>query len=803
MTENKYRCVVTGLGMISAVGNNVEQCWQSAVCARSGIDHTKTVDTRNCYSDFAAEVHCDELDDIKGFDEDVDRVVKLCLKAVSEATADAGLSYFGGDGRVSVIMGSCVGGVVSIEHYYTHGKDKRDILKMPISAIANHVAQYVGAGGVVTNVANACAAGTISIAYAADLIRSGKADIVIAGGADAFASVPYAGFLSLHALDDEPCSPFNKSKGITLGEGAGCVIVESYEHAKARNAKMYCEVLGSGISSDAHHITAPRPDGEGQMNAIRNAISSSGISAGDIDYVNAHGTGTAKNDEAEFLSLHEIFDGATDSLCVSSTKALTGHCLGAAGAIEAVFAVKALTDGIVPPTARFTDEDVKALGEKAGKIDFCPNKAKKKKIETVMSNSFAFGGNNASIVFGKKAGDVKPSEEKPEILITGIGVVSPLGNGVDGYVESVVLGKKADGGSVVSKVGAADYDPLGLKMAFYRKLDNFSQLQAVSGMYALKDAGYTVSDANATDIGIIVGTSEGALGPGCDFEMLIAERGNAGGSAFKFPNTVYNAAGGYLSICSGIKGYNVTIANGAQAGLQSMAYAADVITSGKEQAMLATGTDENTAIIDELYNGLGIVADKLVQPYSGGDKFTLADGSVSVLAETALSAKARGAKVYCAVTGHGTAHSSVPFGKISGSDKALGAAVNEALAAAGITAEDVDAVVGFANGCKAVDDIELKWYDGLFTNGKKPPVVSVKAATGEGRAASAMLALAHGALMLSGKIEVERNAYIPSGGNAVRCDAKCGDMKNVLVIGYGTGGSYCAVTLSKYGAARK
>ena len=377
MTENKNRCVITGLGMISAVGENTADCWKSAVEGKSGIRHTKSVDTENCYADYAAEVPDEYLADLANHKE-LDRAARLGVKAALEAMSDAGLENFRGDCRVGVIMGSCVGGVVSIEHYYTKGKDSDDVVKMPISAIASQVARLSGAGGVVTNIANACAAGTMSIAYASDLIRDGRADVVIAGGADAFASVPYAGFLSLHALDAEPCSPFNRSSGITLGEGAGALIVESYEHAVARGAHIYCEVLGSGISSDAHHITAPRPDGAGQMDAIRRAIESSGLTPADIGYVNAHGTGTAKNDEAEFLSLHTVFDGENDSLAVSSTKGMTGHCLGAAGAIEAVFTVKALTEGILPPTLGFREGDEERLAERAGKSISARTRRRKK-----------------------------------------------------------------------------------------------------------------------------------------------------------------------------------------------------------------------------------------------------------------------------------------------------------------------------------------------------------------------------------------------------------------------------------------
>ena len=315
----------------------------------SGIEETTSVDTVDCYAKLGAEVKHFDLNSIEGT-EGMDRVSKFAIKAAREAMADSGLKNFDGNTRVSVIMGSCVGGAVSIAHYYENNQDKSDIERMPISRIANDVAKAFNCGGVVTNIANACAAGTISISYACDLIRSGKADVVLAGGTDAFASVPYSGFLALHALDSNPCSPFNHCTGITLGEGSGVVIVESYEHAKARNAKVYCEVLGAGVSSDAHHITAPREDGEGQMNAINWALKSSGVKKSEIGYINAHGTGTAKNDNAEFLSLHTIFDNENDNLSVSSTKAMVGHCLGAAGAIEAVFAIKCLTDNVVLPT---------------------------------------------------------------------------------------------------------------------------------------------------------------------------------------------------------------------------------------------------------------------------------------------------------------------------------------------------------------------------------------------------------------------------------------------------------------------
>ena len=308
---------------------------------------------------------------------------------------DAGLDDFAGNPKASVIIGSCVGGAVSISDYYEHGKKASDVTKMPISSIAPQVAGQCHAGGVVTNIANACAAGTISIAYACELIRAGKADVVLAGGSDTFAAVPYAGFLSLHALDADGCSPFNRCTGITLGEGSGVVVVESYEHAKARNAKMYCEVLGAGVSSDAHHITAPRPDGEGQMEAINRAIKNSGLKKSDIGYVNAHGTGTHHNDLFETRAVRRAFGASADHVKMSSTKSMIGHLLGAAGAVELIVCVKSIEEGYIHPTVGTTNP-----GEGCD-LDYVINGAVEQEVNVAISNSLGFGGHNASLLVKK------------------------------------------------------------------------------------------------------------------------------------------------------------------------------------------------------------------------------------------------------------------------------------------------------------------------------------------------------------------------------------------------------------------
>lgn len=798
MISNDSRCVVTGLGVICAVGNNVEETWKNALNSVSGIHQTTSVDTDKCYANLAAEVHCDTLDAIDA-PEEKDRVSKLCIKAANEALQDAGLGNFADDQRVSVIIGSCVGGVISVEHYHQNGKNANDIPKMPIAAIASQVAETCGAGGIVTNVANACAAGTISIALACDLIRAGKADVVVAGGADSFAAVPYSGFLSLHALDENGCSPFNHCNGITLGEGAGIVIVESYAHAQKRGAKTYCEILGSGITSDAHHITAPREDALCLTEAMNRAVKNSGIQKSDIGYVNAHGTGTGKNDNAEITAFTKFFGEENPTVSVSSTKVMTGHCLGAAGAIEAVFSIKALTTDTVLPTLHYSAEDSEALKAKVGKMDFVQNVPHAKALKCVMSNNVAFGGTNASIVFSKEAANVSYQTAKDQkIAVTGLGIVCPLGNSKAAFVSAIEKDMKPESASIHSTISLEDYKELGIKMAFYRKLDNLGQLQTVSGMRALQDANFKVSEENAKEIGIIVGTSEGGLGATYDFEELITNLGNAQGSAFKFPHTVYNAAGGYLSICSGIKGYGVTITTGPVSGLDSIGYSMNVIHDGQEKAMMATGTDENLPIITEFAQKLNFAADQVVAPYSDSEGCVLGDGSVSILLETEEQAKARDAKIYCYALGYGNGRKNVKFGKIEGSGEALDNAIQEALKDSGLSIDEIDAVCGFADGFKKVDNIEKASLIRVFGDKiASMPVFEVKERVGEGRAASATLAAAEAALLLSSELKSEKAYFIAQDGSVSTKMVESKDLKKILVISFAAGGSYSAVVFSK------
>ena len=777
--SDKNRCVVTGLGLICALGDNVEECWENAVNGISGIRDVTVINTDGCYAKKGA---VNDTPDGDLSEENYDRSSLLCIKAAGEALKDAKISPESESG-IGVIIGNCVGGAASIDSYYRAVKErgeenvsKEEILKMPASAIANNVSVHYGLKGVTANIVNACAAGTISLSYACDLIRSGEAEVFLAGGSDAFTSLAFAGFHALHALDERPCSPFNRSSGITLGEGAGMLVIESYEHAVQRGARIYCEILGSGVSSDAHHITAPRPDGQGQMSAIRRAVADSGLKQQDIDYINAHGTGTAKNDEAEFLSLHTLFD-CSDKLSVSSTKSMTGHCLGAAGSIEAVFTVKALENGIIPPTAGYTVEEKAALEEKAGKIDFVPNESRRKELSYAMSNSFAFGGNNASIIFSREHREIPARESDSPVYITGLGIVSSAADGSD---------------SVKASLTAEDYKTHDIKMAFYRKLDRFSQLQLVSGVRALADAGFKADETNENDIGIIIGTSDGPMTEIVNFQKNVIDHGTNGGSAFSFPNTVYNAAGGYFSIFAGIKGYNVTVANGAQSGLQSVCYAHSVIRSKEESVMVAAGTDENTDVTEYLYGRYGVRTADL--PYSEGKGFVLGEGSVSVVLESEEYANKHNSPKYAQIVSWGMAHSPKEYSDQRVDGDTLKKAIGDACKRAGLFLEQISFISGFGCGIKEIDQGELEVYRELF--GVNKPLLSVKAATGDARAASASMALAQAAKVLHGDGDIVGKWYQITENGARESEAAEGEY--ALAVSCGAGGS-CSTVIIKRG----
>ena len=406
----KRRVVVTGIGTINPIGHNVEETWKSIEEGKCGIAPISLFDTKDMKVTLAGEVK--DFDVTKYIDKKeakkMDRFIQMGMIAAKEAVTDSGLDINNIDShRFGVIVSSGIGGLGSIEKNYQTG-EKRGFdrvspffIPMTISNLAaGHIAIAYHAQGLCTCPVTACAGGTNAIGDAFRNIRDGYQDVMIAGGCEASVTpLGIGGFTSMKALSDatdpdRASIPFDKERnGFVMGEGAGILILEELEHALKRGAHIYGEMTGYGVSCDAHHITAPLPNGEGGAYAMQNALDDAGISYDVIDYINAHGTSTHLNDLCETEAIKSVFKEHAYKLAVSSTKGHTGHCLGAAGGIEAVLSVLALKHDFIPPTLNYQAKDEEC------DLNVVPNVGVKKDLHYVMSNSLGFGGHNASIIF--------------------------------------------------------------------------------------------------------------------------------------------------------------------------------------------------------------------------------------------------------------------------------------------------------------------------------------------------------------------------------------------------------------------
>lgn len=406
----KRRVVVTGIGTINPIGHNVEETWKSIEEGKCGIAPISLFDTKDMKVTLAGEVK--DFDVTKYIDKKeakkMDRFIQMGMIAAKEAVTDSGLDINNIDShRFGVIVSSGIGGLGSIEKNYQTG-EKRGFdrvspffIPMTISNLAaGHIAIAYHAQGLCTCPVTACAGGTNAIGDAFRNIRDGYQDVMIAGGCEASVTpLGIGGFTSMKALSDatdpkRASIPFDKERnGFVMGEGAGILILEELEHALKRGAHIHGEMTGYGVSCDAHHITAPLPNGEGGAYAMQNALDDAGISYDVIDYINAHGTSTHLNDLCETEAIKSVFKEHAYELAVSSTKGHTGHCLGAAGGIEAVISVLALKHDFIPPTLNYQVKDEEC------DLNVVPNVGVKKDLHYVMSNSLGFGGHNASIIF--------------------------------------------------------------------------------------------------------------------------------------------------------------------------------------------------------------------------------------------------------------------------------------------------------------------------------------------------------------------------------------------------------------------
>jgi 3-oxoacyl-[acyl-carrier-protein] synthase II len=409
----RRRVVVTGLGIVSPVGNTVPEAWSNVLAGKSGITRVTRFDPSRLASQIAGEV--------KGFDvaqylsakeaRRMDTFIHYGMAAGLQAWKDSGIAVTPENAEaIGINFGSGIGGLPLIEEMHDELKKSGPRRISPffipgtiINMIAGNLSIMLGAKGPNLAMVTACTTSTHCIGEAAKSIRYGEVDVMIAGGAEATVTeLAMGGFASARALstrNDDPAGasrPWDRDRdGFVLGEGAGAVVLEELEHAKRRGARIYCEVSGYGVSADAYHMTAPAEDGDGAFRCMRNALRDAGAGADTVDYINAHGTSTPLGDIAETVAVRRLLGERAAKVAVNSTKSMTGHLLGAAGGIEAVFTILALRDQVSPPTINLQNPDPKC------DLDYVPNTARRMPIRTALSNSFGFGGTNGTLVFNR------------------------------------------------------------------------------------------------------------------------------------------------------------------------------------------------------------------------------------------------------------------------------------------------------------------------------------------------------------------------------------------------------------------
>jgi len=407
----KRRVVITGMGAISPLGSDLNTLWNNLISGKSGVSTITSFDASELSTRIAAEVRDFNPEDFidRKDARRMDRFVHFAVAASKLAMQDADLNIGtnADPERTGVIIGSGIGGLGTWEEQHTillekgHKRVSPFFIPMMIANMASgYVSMLTGAKGPNTTIVTACATGSHSIGDSARIIERGDADVMICGGAEAtIRMVGMTGFCQLRAMstrNDEPeraSRPFDVDRdGFVMGEGAGVLILESLEHALARGARIYAEVVGYGMSADAHHMTDPAPGGEGAVRCMRMAIRDAGIDVKDIDYINAHGTSTPVGDKSEIAAIKTVFGEHATSVLVNSTKSMTGHLLGAAGGLEAIISALVIGHGVVPPTINVDNQDPEC------DLDVVPNEARQAKVDIAMSNSFGFGGHNATLI---------------------------------------------------------------------------------------------------------------------------------------------------------------------------------------------------------------------------------------------------------------------------------------------------------------------------------------------------------------------------------------------------------------------
>ncbi|HSU40680.1 MAG TPA: beta-ketoacyl-[acyl-carrier-protein] synthase family protein, partial [Polyangiaceae bacterium] len=562
------RVAVTGIGAVSALGTGADATFDAVIAGRRGFGAVTLFDTADARCRIAAEVHALDPELVASPEEaaDFSRTDSMALVAAAEALARAGAR----DGRLGVILGGTTGGMFETEQALLAGPlDRIDprraarLLSHPLDLTTERIARLAGGAHRRSTLCAACSSSALAIAQGLAWLRAGSVDCVLAGGADGLCRLTFFGFDALGALDNEPCRPFDgRRRGLGLGEGAAFLCLEREGAARARGAEILGFLSGAAAGAEAHHITHPEPSGAHAAELLLRALATAGLEPSDIDYVNAHGTGTVQNDAMEARALHAALGEAAARVLVSSTKGHVGHTLGAAGALEAVITVLAIHRGIVPATAGLETPEDPTLCHVVGAARRAP-------LRAAASCSFGFGGTGAVLVFESATTPLRiRSDARVErVVVTGIAGVGPAGELTSGNVEHLLDAAASTPG------GRLDPGPIKLlDPERSRRFDTNAALVTQLAGQALARAG-----VGPSGVGVVAGTAFGSVERSVRFILRAAERGVRRANPAEFPQLVASAASGNASIYLGLTGAALGVSDGATSAETAVATAVDAL----------------------------------------------------------------------------------------------------------------------------------------------------------------------------------------------------------------------------------
>lgn len=686
------RVVVTGVGIVAANGIGKENFWTAIKSGVSGVKQIRAFDTRMYECHVAGQIP--DLP-VAGSDA-LDKASRFILMAGREAVADARLDFneSGLLKNAGVVVGTIHAGLLTAEKVYSlleQGKldeiNSHLLRECALDAPSWHLARAFNLQGQRVALSMACASGSAAIGYATTLIRQGRCSLMLAGGVDTVNQFIFSGFNALKVLSPTTCRPFESQRdGMVLGEGAAILVLEELQHASARGATIYSEVVGFGLTGDAAHVTAPDPNGQGLSAAITESLWEAGLRPDEIDYINAHGVGTLSSDEMEAKAIARVFQEAASEIPLSGTKPLTGHAMGAVGAMEAVVCQLAMKDGFVPGMA----VSGKILDDT--RLRILPSPGKSLPVRTALSISSGFGGQNAALVFTRCDGEIKKHAKRvdvPRIVITGVGLVDASAISSNGRRESFDNQTNAVAASRLEEfVFARLSEVLSKEQAVkLRQMDLLSRYALLAAKLALEDARLDLSQVCAERIGVVLGTALGSLESDMRHQQNLLRLKNPQLiNSIVFRNTASNIPATHVSILFGFKGVNATITSGMIAGAQAMACAYDLLLERRADIILSGFIEKTPEVLT-----------KLLDRTKCSNSNNFSEGAAVLTLETEESARQKGRAIYAGVGGYGAADGHSHLGE------ALEAAMLRAMSDAGVHPSRVDYVCtsGCANSRRA------------------------------------------------------------------------------------------------------